>query len=560
MPLRFLGFACLLIGLALGFPQPSDAAAPRVALVIGNADYGPEIGRLKNPVNDARLMAETLQGLGFKVDLVLDADSKTMKQAIKGFGAKLREAGADATGLFYYAGHGLQVDGENYLVPVGAAIESEADAEFEAVPAAYAVKQMEVAGNAVNLVFLDACRNNPLTRSFRSGTRGLARVDAPRGSFVGYSTAPGDVAADGDGANSPYALALAVELKTPGISVEEAHRNVRAKVLAVTGNKQTPWDSSSLTGAVILAEKAAAPAPPPVAAPSPAPQPQVEQQAAIDKEALFWDSIKDSTNPAEFEAYLAEYPQGTFAGLARAKIEMLSVAARQTAKAPQVPEQAPGAAATASTQSGQTAKLVVTASVKAEIDQYLNSLNSDTWALAISRDGTRTARYRCKGGSPSVCWNARRSGANREAVKRCGGPSECFVLYENEKKVVPVEIVAQLESGTAPASPPVSAAPVAGEIAVTPEVRERIVSYLGNISDAKVWALAVARDGASVEVLGCPKLNPGTMGARCAGFGTSTISQSLVSARALKNCGGPDACILLYEGATKVSGLVPDPQ
>jgi uncharacterized caspase-like protein len=436
---RLCAFLCVLIIVAT-IDQPALASEPRVALVIGNSEYGPAIGKLKNPANDAKLMAETLKGLGFSVDLVLDADQKAMKRAIKGFGAKLKDAGSEATGLFYYAGHGVQVDGTNFLLPVGAEIATEADVEIESVSADDVVTQMQFAGAAVNLVFLDACRNNPLARTSRSATRGLARLDAPRGSFVGYSTAPGDVAADGDGANSPYALALVGELKTPGISIEEAHRNVRAKVLAQSGNKQTPWDSSSLTGAVVLTEEPVTAAPEPVAQPAPAPQ----QQAAIDKEIVFWESIKDSSDLAEFDAYLAQYPQGTFAGLARAKIEKLRVAAQQAAKSSQTPQPATAIGAASGASSGQAVKLVVTASTKADIDQYLKNLNSDTWALAIARDGSGTARFRCpKSGASSVCWNATRSAANREAIKRCGGPSKCFLLYEDAQKVVPVEIVSQ---------------------------------------------------------------------------------------------------------------------
>ncbi|HJT11713.1 MAG TPA: caspase family protein, partial [Dongiaceae bacterium] len=251
-----IGRAFVLLSIALCLVLPGDAwAATRVALVVGNGAYAPEIGKLKNPRNDAQLMAETLQGLGFEVALVLDADQKAMKRAVREFGQKLRESGPQGIGLFYYAGHGVQVDGENYLLPIGAEVAAEGDVELEAVAAAGILSQMQYAGNAVNLAFLDACRNNPLTRSFRSGARGLARVDAPRGSFVGYSTAPGDVSVDGDADNSPYALALAEELNTPGISIEEAHRAVRGKVLAATNQRQTPWDSSSLTGPVILKEE-----------------------------------------------------------------------------------------------------------------------------------------------------------------------------------------------------------------------------------------------------------------------------------------------------------------
>jgi uncharacterized caspase-like protein len=272
-----------------------------------------------------------------------------MKRAIKAFGAKLEESGKDTTGLFYYAGHGVQVEGTNFLLPVGAEIEREADVEIESIAADDVMTQMQFAGNAVNLVFLDACRNNPLAKANRSGTRGLARLDAPRGSFVGYSTAPGDVAADGDGANSPYALALAEELKKPGISVEEAHRNVRAKVLAATGSKQTPWDSSSLTGAVVLTETPSPPEP----APAPVSQPVVTQQAAVDKEALFWESVKGSSDPADFEAYLAQFPQGTFTALAKNRIAALTAPPK-----PAAPQQAAVAPASGQADANQTTAAV----------------------------------------------------------------------------------------------------------------------------------------------------------------------------------------------------------
>ncbi|HJR20639.1 MAG TPA: caspase family protein, partial [Dongiaceae bacterium] len=320
--LALLGVALWLVwsGEALG----ASGAVARVALVVGNGAYAPEIGKLKNPASDAQLMADALKGLGFEVAVVTDADQKAMKRAIREFGQKLRETGPNGIGLFYYAGHGVQVDGENFLLPVGAEIQAEGDVELEAVSAASILSQMQFAGNAVNLVFLDACRNNPLTRSFRSGSRGLARVDAPRGSFVGYSTAPGDVSVDGESGNSPYALALVEELNTPGISIEEAHRAVRGKVLAATNQRQTPWDSSSLTGPVILKALSAA-QPPQVAAVTPPPTPPAgasTQQA----ELLFWDSIKDSDNPATFQAYLTQFPNGVFAGLARAKIDELKSA------------------------------------------------------------------------------------------------------------------------------------------------------------------------------------------------------------------------------------------
>ena len=306
--------AALFAAAVLLCSQQANAEA-RVALVIGNSDYGPAIGKLKNPVNDAKLMTATLKSLGFTVETVLNADQKTMKKAIKAFGSRLQQAGKGATGLFYYAGHGVQVEGANFLLPVGAEIEKESDVEIESIAADDVMTQMQFAGNAVNLVFLDACRNNPLARSSRSVATGLARLDAPRGSFVGYSTAPGDVAADGEGANSLYAIALSEELKKPGISIEEAHRNVRARVLAETGQKQTPWDSSSLTGAVVLAGLT-----PEVAG-------GTNKTAQPSTETVYWESIKNSSDPNDFNSYLKRYPGGPFADLAKNRLKALQAKA-----------------------------------------------------------------------------------------------------------------------------------------------------------------------------------------------------------------------------------------
>ena len=265
--------ACLLMILLIaGFSIPAGAE-PRVALVIGNANYGPEIGRLPNPANDAELMAKTLGQLGFKVIKLIDADQQSMKRAISDFGTELGKAGPEAAGLFFYAGHGVQIAGVNYLIPVQAQIRKEADAELEAVNAEWLLKQMEFAGTRVNIVILDACRNNPLARGMRGADQGLARMDAAKGTFIAYSTAPGQVAADGQGRNSPYTAALAKQMLTPGIALEETFRDVRVKVLAETREQQIPWESSSLTGAFYFVAPGAAgaialPAAPPVPAPA----------------------------------------------------------------------------------------------------------------------------------------------------------------------------------------------------------------------------------------------------------------------------------------------------
>lgn len=246
--MRLFKFLLLIFGLGWGLTQPA-AAEPRVALVIGNGAYGAELGTLPNPQADAKLIARTLGAAGFDVIALTDADLKSMKRAISDFGQRLTAAGPEATGLFYYAGHGVQIGGVNYLVPLAATLATEADAEMEAVNADWVLKQMEFAGNKVNIVVLDACRNNPLPRSLRSVGQGLARMDAPTGSFIAYATAPGEVARDGSNGNSPYSKALAEAIAGPRVPIEEMFRNVRVAVMAATEKQQVPWDSSSLTGA-----------------------------------------------------------------------------------------------------------------------------------------------------------------------------------------------------------------------------------------------------------------------------------------------------------------------
>ena len=222
------------------------AAEKRIALVIGNSAY--KDAPLANPANDARLMAKTLGGLGFEVIEVLDANQKAMKRAVRDFGARIERAGKDTVGLFYYAGHGVQVKGENFLIPVGAPIAREADVSIEAVSAGAILEQLSFAKNRLNIVILDACRNNPFKRSFRSASRGLARMDAPTGSIVAYSTAPGRVASDGDGQNGPYTEALARAMQRPGLKVEDVFKLTRRQVIASTAEQQVPWESSSLVG------------------------------------------------------------------------------------------------------------------------------------------------------------------------------------------------------------------------------------------------------------------------------------------------------------------------
>jgi formylglycine-generating enzyme required for sulfatase activity len=276
----------LLAVLAFMALAASASAEPRVALVIGNSKYGGDLPKLTNPSNDAELMAATLKKLGFEVVKVQDADLQQMKRAISEFGTKLANAGGSAVGLFYYAGHGIQVGGTNFLIPLKANITKAADADLEAVDAGLILKQMEFAGNALNIIILDACRNNPLSRGMRSADQGLARMDAPMGSFIAYSTAPGATAADGTGKNSPYTLALTKAMQKPGIPIEETFRDARVEVIAATQKEQIPWESSSLTGAFSFSPGARAPATTETAAAAPAPAPAAADPAAPTAKSL----------------------------------------------------------------------------------------------------------------------------------------------------------------------------------------------------------------------------------------------------------------------------------
>lgn len=215
----------------------------RVALVIGNNDYS--TGRLKNPLNDSKDIASTLQRLGFTIFQSNNTSLRDMKIVINQFHASLLKGGV---GVFYYAGHGIQVDGRNYLVPTDAVINSESDVEYECVDAGRILGKMEDAGNAMNIVILDACRNNPFARSFRSSSRGLVRMDAPTGSILAYSTAPGDVAADGSGRNGIYTKHLLRHMMTPGLDINSVFIRTRMDVIQETNGRQVPWESSSLTG------------------------------------------------------------------------------------------------------------------------------------------------------------------------------------------------------------------------------------------------------------------------------------------------------------------------
>jgi len=230
--------------------KPAATKERKTALVIGNSAY--LSSPLKNPANDARVMAKALRDLGFTVDERTNLGQGEMKLAIESFGRSIKEGGV---GLFYYAGHGMQVNGRNYLIPVDADIQGEAEVDIKAVDAGAVLAKMDMAQNSMNIVILDACRNNPFSRSFRSANLGLASMNAPSGTLIAYATAPGSVASDGTGQNGLYTQELVKAVRKPGLKIEDAFKQVRSGVQGQTGGKQVPWESSSLVGDFYFAGK-----------------------------------------------------------------------------------------------------------------------------------------------------------------------------------------------------------------------------------------------------------------------------------------------------------------
>lgn len=258
----------LLLALVLAcWSSAAARAEKRVALVIGNGAYA-HTTPLANPANDARAIADALKSTGFHVIEAPDADRRGIDAALRGFTEQLADADV---ALFFYAGHGLQVGAQNYLVPIDAKLERERDLEFEAVRLDFVLRQMEIDRDGkTSIVFLDACRDNPLSRNLaRSmGTRsaaigrGLAATATGVGTFIAFATQPGNVALDGAGANSPFTAALSKHMRSTGRNLPATMIEVRKDVIAATSGKQVPWDHSALTGEFYFIPSAGAAAQP----------------------------------------------------------------------------------------------------------------------------------------------------------------------------------------------------------------------------------------------------------------------------------------------------------
>ena len=234
---------CVLVCILAGVVSPSTTSGKetRIALVIGNSAYN--YSPLQNPVNDANDIAAALKKCNFRVMKVINANRKTMLKKIRSFGYNLRKYDV---GLFYYAGHGIQVSGENYLVPIGAKVNTEDEVIDEGVLVSSVFRKMINAENRLNIIILDACRDNPFKSNFRSTSRGLARMDAPTGSILAYATAPGSVALDGKDRNGLYTSKLLKYIMTPATEIGQLFKQVRIEVMNESKNKQVPWESSSL--------------------------------------------------------------------------------------------------------------------------------------------------------------------------------------------------------------------------------------------------------------------------------------------------------------------------
>lgn len=286
------------------------AAAKNYALLIGNAAYPASVGQLDNPTNDANDFANVLRGIGFEVKVLTDQSKEAMTQAVRDFGARLTNN--DGIGLFFFAGHGVQVNGENYLLPVGVPIRSDEDVKQHAMSANIVLRYMEDSKNRVNIAIFDACRNNPFIKTRSLKSRGLAPMDAPSGSLIAFATAPGTEALDGSGRNGLYTKHLMANAKVPGLTIEQVFKRTREAVevesLQISGKRQSPREESSLKGADMYF------VPPPTGKDG-------ASDASI--ELVYWNTIANSENSADFESYLSQYPNGKFVELAKNRLHAL---------------------------------------------------------------------------------------------------------------------------------------------------------------------------------------------------------------------------------------------
>ncbi len=346
----FLASLCLLLSCSSLFAQQRNlgvgrseapASEKRVALVIGNSAY--KNSPLRNPVNDARDMAAKLRALGFEVVERSNLNARQIGATLREFRSKLVPG---AIGLVFYAGHGLQIKGENFLPAVDAEIAGEEDVQNQSLAVKQVMDVLEDAKTRLNLVFLDACRNNPYARSFRSGSDGLARVSAPSGTLISFATRPGSVAADGSGRNGLYTTQLLQQMDKLDQPIEQVLKRVVTGVKLASNGRQEPWMEGSIEGDFCFGRCAGAA---PATAPSASAATAGAGAEAAANDRAFWESVKDSKSADEFRAYLERFPDGLFVALAHARLRALPET--QSASAP--PSARPPSSAAGSTPQAQ---------------------------------------------------------------------------------------------------------------------------------------------------------------------------------------------------------------
>jgi uncharacterized caspase-like protein/tetratricopeptide (TPR) repeat protein len=310
----------LLICIAtLGFACVHAANEKRFALLIGNSTY--DSAPLSNPTNDVKDMGAALKTAGFEIVQKENLDAEGMKSTIRDFGERMKK-NKDAAGFFFFAGHGIQVNGKNFLLPVGRKYKSEQDVEEYGLEINYVMHRLEEASSRISVVILDACRNNPFfdRKSKTFGSKGLAPMDAPSGTLVAFSTAPGTEASDGSGRNGLFSKHLLTNIRIPGLTVEQIFKRTREGVERESGGNQSPREESSLKGEdffIFPLDGAVAVSP-------------VIGNAA---EFAYWETIKQSNFANDFKAYLKDFPQGTFVSLAQNRIAEFSSAREASSRA-----------------------------------------------------------------------------------------------------------------------------------------------------------------------------------------------------------------------------------
>ena len=323
--IRHIFWALLAVALSWSTASYADK---RVALVIGNGAYK-SVAKLPNPPKDAEAIAALLRNLGFEVVQGTDLTHTAMTDTLRKFASEAENADV---AMFFYAGHGLQLDGKNYLLPVNSSPKSELDVKLGGPIEVDTMLEQTMSSAKVKLVFLDACRDNPfveqISRSLKTRSltikSGMAEMRSSEGTLLAFATAPGQVALDGQGGHSPFTKALLDNLAAPNEEISVALTKVRAQVADLTQKKQSPWASTNLTGLFYMNKTAKADTVASDAGPQPAAAPTSSAKAGDDPvEMEFWRTVKDSYKPEELNAYLTRYPNGAFSPIARARLASL---------------------------------------------------------------------------------------------------------------------------------------------------------------------------------------------------------------------------------------------